>query len=75
MRRRRRSLFIVSDVFQASTKAPHLPEQLAFFVHLDATDDWVELETVDFKCEEKTKLKIAINAEVIVKAQGLSIFV
>jgi len=55
---------IVNGVFQASTKAPDLPEQLAFFVQLDATDDCVEFEILDFKFEKRKKLKIRRNAKV-----------
>jgi len=44
---------IVNGVFQASTKAPDLPNQLAFFVQLDEADDHVEFEILDFKFEKK----------------------
>jgi len=48
---------MVNGVFQATSDVPDLPEQLIFFVKVDATDDCVEFEIVDFKFEKSRKQK------------------
>jgi len=48
---------IVNGVFQARSKLPNLPDQLAFFVQLDYTNDCVEFEILDFNLAKTRKLK------------------
>jgi len=48
---------IVNGVLQARSKVPDLPDQLAFFVKLDYTDDCVEFEILDFNFKETRKQK------------------
>jgi len=56
---------VVNGVFQASSIAPDLPDQLAFFVQLDDAEDCVEFEVLDFKFEKRRKLKDGRNAKVV----------
>jgi len=55
---------IVNGVFQARSEVPDLPDQLAFFVKLDFTDDCVEFEILDFNLKKTRKVNKTSNEKV-----------
>lgn len=55
----------VNGNFQASSKADDMPDQLAFFVQLDATDDQVEFEILEFSFEKNKRQRCKKNDSII----------